>query len=67
MWTWDGFRENYNLHATRTVYNYFTITKPMTQEEQKYQEFRAMGYSHIEARELTFKHFEITYGRHNNN
>lgn len=32
----------------------------MTPEEQKYQEFRAMGYDHIQARQMTLKHFEIT-------
>lgn len=31
----------------------------MTNQEQKYQEFRAMGYDHIQAREMTMKHFEV--------
>ncbi len=31
----------------------------MTPEEIKYQEFREMGYDHIQAREMTFKHFQL--------
>ena len=27
--------------------------------EEKYREFRAMGYDHIEAREMASKHFEL--------
>ena len=32
----------------------------MTQEEKKYEEFRQLGYDHQQAREMMFKHFELT-------